>query len=150
MQFDPNASRYTPELGRKTQEYRHKLRDEKGPRVGNSTNSATSNLYATLFTSNVQQQNFKLTSGITGGWQVIAARYTKTAVNLFVDGTKNTSTGTYSLTDRTVTNSYIGKSWWTAYDSYANLDIREFMVFDDVLTDSQIDAIRVAWNTKYA
>lgn len=30
MKFDPEASRYTPEVGKKTKEYRHKLRDEKG------------------------------------------------------------------------------------------------------------------------
>lgn len=29
MQFDPDVSRYTPELGQKIKEYRHKLRDEK-------------------------------------------------------------------------------------------------------------------------
>lgn len=28
MQFDPNVPRYTPELGQKIKEYRHKLRDE--------------------------------------------------------------------------------------------------------------------------
>ena len=30
MNFDPEVSRYTPEISKKIKEYRHRLRDEKG------------------------------------------------------------------------------------------------------------------------
>lgn len=53
MNFDPEACRYTPELGQKTKEYRHKLRDEKG--ISTYITSGTKKRYETLKAARLAQ-----------------------------------------------------------------------------------------------
>ena len=82
-------------------------------------------------------------------WQVVAIRVTSTDSCFFSDtGVKTTQATTYPMTDRTLTNCYIGKSWWT--DPYTNLDVREMMFFDGALSDVEIDRCRMYMIAKYA
>jgi hypothetical protein len=52
-----------------------------------------------------------------------------------------------AMTDRTLNNTYIGRSHWN--EAFANLDIREFMVFDKGLEITEIENIRKQLITKY-
>lgn len=84
---------------------------------------------------------------LSGGWQTFAVRVQNNELSMF-NATPTTTSFTFNLTNRTVSNTYIAKSAWAdAY--YANLDLAEFMVWDKALSDSQINSIRDYLMNKY-
>lgn len=82
---------------------------------------------------------------ITGGWQTIGIRYISGEKALFT-GTKSVVSN-LTLTNKSLTTCYIGKSAWA--DAYANIDIRELLMYDKALTDTEIDSVRNYLNVKF-
>lgn len=85
----------------------------------------------------------------TNQWQIIVGRTESNGdVSFFTnDGTKLLMTMA-ALTDRTLTNTYIGKSS-SSSDSYTNMDIREMIVFNAALTDTEIGLMRSYLTQKF-
>lgn len=88
--------------------------------------------------STVTAENSGPNNFITNGqWQILAMRVTDKELSLFSNNSKSNIANT-SLTNRSFSNAYIGKSWWPSSDSYANIDIKDLLVYDRPLTDLQI------------
>jgi hypothetical protein len=86
----------------------------------------------------------------TGGWQVMAVRFTGSEIACFThDGTKLTATNSTAINNRTVSNTYIGRSAWTSFTNYPNMDVRELMFFDGALTDAEVGQARAYLLAKY-
>lgn len=93
--------------------------------------------------SNVLQNLSNTTSDIAAGsWQTVAMRVTDTTLTSFYGTIKNQLTQTLSLTNRTFAYTFIGKSCSSSTDSYANIDIRDFIVYDRPLDDYLIAFVR--------
>jgi hypothetical protein len=93
---------------------------------------------------------------ISGGWQIAAFRYTGTSASYFT--TSNTSGTPYTLLNKvetipvqnkTISTCYIGRSHWSG-DSYANLDIRELIIYDLALSDATLLEILATMNAQYS
>lgn len=91
---------------------------------------------------------------VNNTWQIFACRLQNEGTNLWrhsiwCNGVKTTGTQyTATITDRTVTNAYIGRSPWTG-DSYADIDFRELLWYNQALTDSQISSLYDYMNNKF-
>jgi len=93
----------------------------------------------------------------TGGsnWQVVAGRVLNTGTNawnlsMWVNGANvrsNTWTSTV-LSDRTVTNSYVGRSNWG--DPYGSFSIREALFYNRALSDAEMGVITAYLTSKYS
>lgn len=86
------------------------------------------------------------TGTITGGWQTVAARFISGEI-AFIEGSKTTATN-QTIANKSFTNTYIGRSHWSV-DNYANIDIREIMIYEGGLTDSQISSVRSYMNSRF-
>jgi hypothetical protein len=73
-------------------------------------------------------------------WQTFACRYIRgTELAIWVDGQKYIGITSSTHTDKTVTNSYIGRSNWS--DEYSALNLRELWWYDYAVSDSDIDSL---------
>jgi Concanavalin A-like lectin/glucanases superfamily/Domain of unknown function (DUF2341) len=84
---------------------------------------------------------------ITGGWQAIVFRF-QAGQEAAYETALTAVSGTVTLSNRTMANTYIGKSAW-AGDTYANLDLRELMFFDKNLSDADMATTRAYLAGKY-
>lgn len=103
--------------------------------LATNTNSFTSMNGAVSYT--VDQPN----TISNNTWMVILAKIRPGAVDLWKDDTKSTITNTFSIFDKTFSNMYIAKSGW-ATDNYATIDLREFIMYDKLLSDTEALTIR--------
>jgi len=91
---------------------------------------------------------------VNNTWQIFACTLQNEGTNLWrlsiwSNGVKITGTQyTATITDRTVTNSYIGRSPWTN-DSYADIDYRELNFYNQALTDAQVTSLYDYMNNKF-
>jgi hypothetical protein len=83
----------------------------------------------------------------TNEWQVIAARFKNNEL-AFYEASKSTGAG-LTLQNKSWTNTFIGKSAWST-DNYANIDIREMLIYDRELTDAQIAELQDYLRNKYS
>ncbi len=105
------------------------------------------NFYTMGSTNNVLTQASGAIS--QGAWQIVACRVTPSASTLWLnDGNKGSIGAASAVTDRTLSNCYIGKSFWTS-DSYSSVDIREMMFFDGALSDNEVGMARAYMSTKF-
>ena len=88
-------------------------------------------------------------SGVTGQWQTVAVRFTANAITFFEGNSIKKSGPACVLKNKTFSATYIGKSHWTA-DEYANMDVRDFIVYDRSVSDADVVSIMNYLNTKYA
>lgn len=82
-------------------------------------------------------------------WQVIAVRYASTTATFINNAGVSSSGAILSVNNKSHTNTFVGKAVWGGI-SYANIDIREFMVFDRGLTDADMINIRNYLASKYS
>lgn len=81
-------------------------------------------------------------------WQTVAYRFKSNEVAVFQNGTKSTNTSSMpALTNKSWLNTFIGKSEWG--NPYANLDLREIMIYDKGLTDTETNDVISYMNNKY-
>lgn len=103
------------------------------------TSSGIYGIYA-VGTTSVQSAN--ITNVITGSWQTICMRITEKDMKFFYGTSKYHFNHAIGLSNRTVTNTFIGKSCWPSSDNYANFDIRDLLIYDRALSDTQIANVR--------
>lgn len=107
----------------------------------------TSNLMFEVYNGTVAVSN--VVGTITGGWSVVIGRLFPNEVLLTNTSTLNKTFPTYSLTNRTLTNTFVGRSAWSS-DSYANFDLRELVIYDRVMADDELLIIRAILLSKYS
>lgn len=105
-------------------------------------------MYATLINVSTYVADLASKPDIPTSWQVVAYRVIPNELAVWVGTDKRTKAGAI-MTDRTLTGTFIGKSQWGGDNSYANLDIREMMVFDRGLSDAEIGNLRTYLTNKY-
>lgn len=101
---------------------------------------ATANAYATYYVNASSVFVLTANSDITGGWQTVAIRVTESEIVTFMGTKKYVSQNTIGLTNRTFTNTYIGRSQFG--DAYANYDIRDMAFYEKALSDLEIAQVR--------
>lgn len=85
---------------------------------------------------------------ITNGWDVMVGRIKADGMALLQDAS-TTQSSTPSLANKALLNTYIGKSAWSV-DAYANMDMRELIIYDKALTDAEMLNVRTYLLHKYA
>lgn len=110
-------------------------------RMGNLSSFCVSYYNGSSFSQDPSGQG-----SITGGWQVIAVRITTTELK-FYENTTATYTG-LTVQNKTLSNTYIGRSNWP--DEYANIDLREMLIYDKALSDTEVAYVRNMLLCKYA
>lgn len=123
-----------------------------------ATQNGTSSTFTfEIYYDNPTTNSYKLnvTNGITiGSWQIFAGRIQNEGINtwrssVWINGVKTTGAQyTTTLINRELTNSYIGRSHWGA-DSYADIDYREMLFYNDDLSDTQINNLYNYMNQKF-
>lgn len=82
-------------------------------------------------------------------WQICAFRFITNEQAFFNLTTTTKRSNTTTLPDRSFINCYIGKSFYSS-DPYANIDMREFLMYDKGLSDSEINTVLSYLNAKYS
>lgn len=111
-----------------------------------SRNDRTTTLVGAMYTSSFTQVN--VNECIYPQWQIFIVRFTSTTMLALDLRASATGTITEALTNRTLTNCWLGRSLWST-DSFANIDFREFLFYDKPLTDTQLDNVSQMIFTKY-
>jgi hypothetical protein len=111
--------------------------------------STTTNVRFSIFQGTTQYP-YDLSNMITNNtWQIFCGRFAKAGNNqwtfsVWVDGVRYDSALSVTLSDRTTTKSYIGRSNWSN-DSFAYMDVKSLVFFD---TGSVSDAEILEWTEK--
>ena len=82
-------------------------------------------------------------------WQIFGAILTSTGLILYINTTKTTLSRSIPLTDQTYQYTYIGKSIFIN-DSFANIDIRELMIYDKAISTTDMESIITQLKTTYS
>lgn len=85
----------------------------------------------------------RTTQIIQNTWQIFACRYnaSNNFTETFVNGIQvGSGTSTVSLTNRTSTINYVGRSHWST-DAYSNMDLASLYAYDRALSDVELDRL---------
>jgi hypothetical protein len=97
---------------------------------------------------NGSTQYFINLTPISRGWMILSGRINSSQVSFNESGTPVTAS--YSgLANRTLTNMWVGRSNWST-DGYANMDLRELLIYDRSLTDAELGYLRIYLQQKYS
>lgn len=98
----------------------------------------TTTLSAEMYTSS--STTVSVADCIRPQWQIVVASFNSTSMLVLDLTTSASAVITQTLTNRTLTNCWLGRSLWSS-DSFANVDFREFLFYDKPLTFTQIISI---------
>lgn len=111
--------------------------------------NGTSTNFTTSYRNGSTETVVTYSGAVTGTWQSIATRISSTEMTIYDSlGEKVTSALTIPLQNRTFSNTFIGRSHW-AFDGYANIDIRELLIYDGALPDDIIRRYIQVLNNKF-
>lgn len=109
-------------------------------------NNQTTTLAGEMYTSSSSTVN--VVNCIRPQWQIVTVRFTSSAMDAYDLTSSAVGTNTQTLTNRTLTNCWLGRSLWST-DSFANVDFREFLFYDKPLTNTQVSLVVQMIYAKY-